>query len=309
MSGWRWEKLGRVFVPDGTCPWMRTHAALPVARVLGVARVEVVFCGRDERQRSRIGRFELDPEHPGRVRGLSQRPLLDLGSLGAFDDSGVTPSCLVEAGGELFLYYTGWSLGVSVPFTFGIGLARSRDGGTTFERVSRAPVLGRTAVDPYLAASPSVLVEDGRWRMWYVSGVEWRLVEGRPQHWYHVRYAESADGVRWEPTGRVALDFASPDEHAFGRPCVRRDGALYRMWYAVRGARYRIGYAESTDGGTWERRDDEAGIEPSAEGWDAEMIEYPEVFEHAGARYLLYNGNGYGATGIGLARAAADDGP
>jgi hypothetical protein len=31
------------------------------------------------------------------------------------------------------------------------------------------------------------------------------------------------------------------------------------------------------------------------------MIEYPFVFDHQGSRYLLYNGNNYGETGVGLA--------
>jgi hypothetical protein len=31
------------------------------------------------------------------------------------------------------------------------------------------------------------------------------------------------------------------------------------------------------------------------------MIEYPFVFDHQGRRYLLYNGNDYGKTGVGLA--------
>jgi hypothetical protein len=44
-----------------------------------------------------------------------------------------------------------------------------------------------------------------------------------------------------------------------------------------------------------------AGIDVSAEGWDSEMIEYPFVFKHKGLRYMIYNGNGYGKTGFGLA--------
>jgi hypothetical protein len=79
------------------------------------------------------------------------------------------------------------------------------------------------------------------------------------------------------------------------------DGELFRMWYAYRGTAYRIGYAESPDGLTWARKDGEAGITPSDSGWDSEMLCYPCVFDHAGERYMLYNGNGYGATGFGLA--------
>jgi hypothetical protein len=73
------------------------------------------------------------------------------------------------------------------------------------------------------------------------------------------------------------------------------------MWYSYRGESYRIGYAESHDGIQWTRRDEEAGIEVSDGGWDSEMICYPCVFDHEGQRYMLYNGNGYGKTGIGLA--------
>jgi hypothetical protein len=74
------------------------------------------------------------------------------------------------------------------------------------------------------------------------------------------------------------------------------------MWYSIRfGKTYRIGYAESTDGVDWQRKDNQVGIDVSDAGWDSEMIEYPCVFDHAGERYMLYNGNGFGKTGFGLA--------
>lgn len=44
-----------------------------------------------------------------------------------------------------------------------------------------------------------------------------------------------------------------------------------------------------------------AWIDVSSSGWDSEMIEYPFAFHHSGALYMLYNGNGYGKTGFGLA--------
>ncbi|MFM8395102.1 MAG: hypothetical protein ACKOB4_14370, partial [Acidobacteriota bacterium] len=48
------------------------------------------------------------------------------------------------------------------------------------------------------------------------------------------------------------------------------------------------------------------GIDVSAAGWDDEMIEYPFVFEHRGRLFMLYNGNGYGRTGFGLALLRQD---
>ena len=279
---------------------MVSHAAMPVVRRMGGV-YRVYFAGRDGTNRSHIGWFDLSLEGGPRVRDVAARPVLAPGALGTFDDSGVTPCSLVECGDQTLLYYAGWSLGVTVPFYLSTGLAVSSDGGATFRRYSEAPLLDRSAVDPYLATAPWVVVDSGRWRMWYVSGSAWRIESGRPKHWYHIRYAESLDGVNWDRRGVVCIDYASPDEHAFGRPCVVQDDDLHRMWYPYRGTTYRIGYAESRDGVHWQRRDAEAGIEPSDVGWDSEMLAYPSVFDHAGERYMLYNGNGYGRTGIGLA--------
>ena len=139
--------------------------------------------------------------------------------------------------------------------------------------------------------------------MWYVSGTGWKPGAQRAEHRYHIQYAESGDGVRWRSDGRVCITYAAPDEHSFARPCVVRGGVGYRMWYSFRGDRYRIGYAESADGLAWERRDHEAGIEAAAAGWDSEMICYPCVFARSGREFMLYNGNDYGRTGIGLAVA------
>jgi hypothetical protein len=75
----------------------------------------------------------------------------------------------------------------------------------------------------------------------------------------------------------------------------------YRMWFAARGERYRIGYAESGDGIEWSRDDSRAGIDPGPDDWDSEMACYPYVLRHREHEYMLYNGNGYGATGIGYA--------
>jgi hypothetical protein len=46
----------------------------------------------------------------------------------------------------------------------------------------------------------------------------------------------------------------------------------------------------------------EPALVASGEGWDAAMVCYPHVFEQGGNRYMLYNGDGFGRTGFGLAR-------
>jgi len=274
---------------------------LPIADHLIDNCYRIYFSGRDEIDRAQIGYFEIDVTRPNRILQISDQPVLGLGTLGSFDDNGVTGSWIVNNGGRKYLYYSGWTRGVTVPFYLFIGLAISEDGGRSFQRVSRAPILERNDIDPYLTAAPCVHVEGGRWRMWYVSGTEWTVGRGTPRHRYHIKYAESSDGIHWERAGLVGVDYASSAEYAIARPAVIKDGGTYRMWFCCRGDTYRLGYAESPDGLRWKREDPRAGLERSEAGWDSEMIAYPYVFEHRGNLYLLYNGNGYGRTGIGLA--------
>jgi hypothetical protein len=237
------------------------------------------------------------------VQRHQPEPVLAPGRLGAFDESGCTMSCVVADGERTLLYYTGWTRGVTVPFYFYVGAAVSTDGGRSFERVSEAPVLDRDAVDPFLTASPCVVRDGEGWRMWYVSCIEWEAGEDGPRHRYHVRGAASDDGLRWRRDGQVALDF-EPGEYAIARPCVRFEDGRWRMWTCARGPAYRLVTAESEDGVTWTRT--VPGLDVSPDGWDAEMIAYPWVVDVAGARHLLYNGNGYGRTGIGYATAMED---
>jgi hypothetical protein len=300
MSG-HWRRLGLIGSAAGAASWAVSHSALPALSPRSDGQWDLYLSTRDKEGRARIarGRFRVEPTPI--IEDVQTTPVLDLGALGTFDDRGVTMSSIVSAQGRRYLYYTGWMLGVTVPFYLAAGLAVSDDGGATFRRLSQAPLLDRNEVDPFLTASPFVMIDNGVWRMWYVSGSAWTLVNGTPRHSYHIKYAESQDGVDWTRSGLICLDYASEEEYAFARPYVRHDAGRYRMWYAVRGQRYRIGYAESADGLRWTRLDQERGLDASGSGWDSEMVEYPWLFEQNGREYMLYNGDDYGRSGVGLA--------
>jgi hypothetical protein len=295
-----WTRLGVVVPAPPPLAWAVSHAALPVVHRDGEP-TRLFFSTRDDRGRSSIAVAELAAGDGFDVAAYGAEPVLAPGRLGSFDDAGVTSSCVIQEGGRLFQYYTGWSLGVSVPFYFYVGCAVSDDGGESFRRASPSPMLERSEVDPFLTASPWVLVENGTWRMWYVSGTGWESRPEGPRHRYHIKYAESRDGLNWQRSGQVSIDYRDDDEYAIARPCVVRDDDRYRMWFSCRGPAYRIGYAESDDGVTWKRDDDAGGLTPSGNGWDGRAVEYACVFDDAGRRWMLYNGDGYGETGIGLA--------
>ena len=295
----KWKKLGLVFSTDNYHPWMLSHAANPVAEHLHDDVFRLYFSCRDAQSRSHIGYADVDIKPPFRVLSIAEEPVLSPGEIGTFDDSGVSLSCIKQIKGEKYLYYLGWNLGVTVPWRNSIGLAISNQTTQAFRRFSKAPLLDRNDVDPFSISYPFVLADQGIFRMWYGSNLRWGSEQKDMAHL--IKYAESNDAIHWKREGIIALPFKDDSEYAMSRPYVLKEKGLYKMWYSYRGKGYRIGYAESEDGVKWIRKDAEVGIDVSESGWDSEMVEYPYLFEHQGLRYMLYNGNDYGKTGIGLA--------
>lgn len=294
-----WKKLGRVFVPDNHHPWMQTHAANTVAEHLKDDMFRVYFSCRDEDNHSSIGYVDVDINSPFRVTTVSAKPVLVRGEAGLFDDSGVSLSCITSVNDQKFMYYLGWNLGVTVPWRNSIGLAIYNKQTGQFEKYGKAPLLDRNEVDPYSISYPFVMEDGGLFRMWYGSNLSWGKSQKDMAH--VIKYAESKDGISWKREGKIALDFKNDNEYAMSRPFVIKEDGVYRMWYSYRGEAYRIGYAESSDGLQWTRKDELVGIDVSPGGWDSETVEYPFIFDHKGRRYMLYNGNAYGRTGFGLA--------
>src|SRR5207302_5093015 len=101
--------------------------------------LRIYFGPRDGQGRTVTAFIEVAADDPQKVLYIHDRPVLSLGSLGAFDDSGSMPSCLVRHQGKLYLFYIGWNQGVTVPYRNAIGLAVSGDGGLSFERAFEGP--------------------------------------------------------------------------------------------------------------------------------------------------------------------------
>jgi len=305
----KWVKDGLIHSVSRASDWAWSHAHKPSVLLLDDRRLRIYFGTRDRQNQTRTTFIDVDPAQPCNVLYVHDRPVLDLGKLGTFDDSGANVSCLVRHHDLVYMYYVGWNPGLTVSTRNAIGVAVSADNGQTFQRLYDGPILDRTALEPYYISTPYVVVEEGRWRMWYASGTQWRLIDGKPEICYHIKYAESKDGLHWDRPNTSCI-VPRDDDEATARPAVILDGGSYRMWYSFRrveGFRqagensYRIGYAESSDGIAWQRLDARAGIDVSESGWDSEMIAYPAIYRHDGTLRMIYNGNGFGASGFGAA--------
>ncbi|MBC3880287.1 hypothetical protein H8K35_04840 [Undibacterium sp. LX40W] len=306
-----WDKKGVIFRAEEHLPWAKSHTQMPTIDVSCKDELQVFFSARDQNSRSQIGRFSVDKNNLQKIISVQGQPVLGLGTLGSFDDCGVMPTAVLTHQGTKYLYYIGWNVRNTIPYHNSIGLAISEDDGASYRRLFNGPVMDRSHDEPFFCATACIQIENGIWRNWYLSCTEWRMVNGKAEPRYHLKYAESDDGIHWRRYGQVAIDFKDDEEGAVARASVLKRGNTYQMWFCYRklvnyssdrNASYRIGYAESTDGIQWLRMDEMAGIALSEEGWDSFMQAYPDVFSHLDQTYMLYNGNGFGQTGIGIAR-------
>ncbi len=300
----KWDKLGRIFSPSGERPWMQTHAAVPIPLALGGNLFRVYFGTRDDQNHPHIGYVEFDIKQPDKILNISRDYILGPGLKGYFDDNGVYPGPIVAHGKKLFMYFIGRNNGVPPLYYMSIGLAVSEDQGKSFHRLLKAPLMGRSEFDPWMVSTPFVIKEGDRWRMWYLSGFMWDETDQDPHSYYHIKYAESADGIKWRREGLVCIELRDGETN-IASPTVLKDDDIYKMWYSyvISGQEYRIGYAESSNGYAWTRKDDEVGIDISHSSWDSQTMAYPYVFVHNDKKYMLYSGNNFGRDGFGLAVA------
>lgn len=302
-----WNKVGVVFNVDHQSSWMMTHASFPKAIELDNA-IRIFFTTRDHAQRGRLGYVDLDKDNPMKVIGYSNDPVIDLGRPGTFDDCGVTPSSVLWVGSEIYLYYHGWNALQHTPHRLTTGLAISRDSGKEFKRYSEAPLFDRTSKEPIFSNNPCVIRDHNKWHMYYLNLEEWIPINGRFEGKFTLYYADSVDGIHWNRDARVAIPKSYDFECISNASVIKEDG-IFKMWYSYRSIEdfrlgngaYKVGYAESLDAINWNRCDELVNLGRSDDEFDSVMQAFPSVIDVNGKRYMFYNGNGFGKTGICLA--------
>lgn len=312
----KWKKLGRVFNPQEVegRNWLKEFAQAPSVLIFD-SFVRVYFSCRplpDENGQyvSYSAFVDLNRNNLFDIVNISEKPILELGELGTFDEFGTYPTSVIRNGGEILAYYGGWTRCESVPFNVAIGLAISRDNGATFGKLGAGPVLSYSINEPFILSGPKIRQFHGCWYLWYIAGKKWIIADGKPEPVYKIRMATSGDGINWIKYDKDIIENKIEENEAQASPDVFFYKGRYHMFFCYRYSSdfrgkekgYRIGYAFSDDLMRWVRDDSKVGIDISQEGWDSEMISYPHVFDLDNNIYMFYLGNQVGRFGFGLAK-------
>ena len=297
-----WKRLGRIVEANPNLEWSQQYAAIPTVRILNEDVLRLYYYSMDEDFNGRISHVDVSSSNPTDIIFRSEKVLLDIGTPSSFDDGGVCPLQFLQHKNENWLYYLGVQRTTDVPYRYFGGVAKEQADGS-FQRFQTDPVLLPTASEPDIRSAVSILQDGEKWRMWYVGAFAWIELSGKEVPTYRIHHAVSTDGLNWEIDQHDCIKFQNEDEFGFGRPWVMKTNFGFEMYYSVRtkSIGYRLGYATSADGYTWERKDRELNFSVGSEDWENESVCYPCVVDVNGKRYLFYNGNQNGKTGFGVA--------
>jgi len=301
----KWTKKGRIYEPNFDATWRDNSALTPTAFLLNDDVIRVFCSFRDNKGVGRIGFVDVSAHNPSIVLTISEKPVLDVGKSGMFDDAGVILGDVVRVGEKIYMYYVGFQIVNNVKFLAFTGLAISHDNGASFKRYVNTPIMDRKNEALYIRAIHSVIYEDNKFKVWYATGSGWENIEGVDYPQYDINYLESVDGIVFLDCGLKCIENDKKNlEYRIGRPRVykKHDGYIMNFTYGTVDGQYKAGQASSTDGINWIRNDDELGITLSDDGWDSKHLSYPSILTvDKDKTYMFYNGNDMGLQGFGYA--------
>jgi len=214
----------------------------------------------------------------------SGNPVLDLGTLGAWDSVYANCPAVIFENNQYKMWYTGYGGGNS---WMAIGLATSPDG-IHWTKYPNNPVLDRGSWwEGYNVWDPTVIRVGSEYKMWY---------GGDDGNVARIGYATSVDGINWvkSPSNPViSLTMPWESKGAYS-PDVIRVGNEYKMWYqAYNYSNVRIGYATSMDGINWTKYNNPVLDIGSSGQWDDHYVQSPAVIFDATGYKMWYGGNSY----------------
>ena len=283
------------------------YTQVPTPLVLN-DKIRILYAGR-VKNITHIYSIDLSPPPKLEVINFSDTPLLYPNkSKGTFDDEGVMPSFLFKENNKHYLFYSGWNSRNSVPYHNATGIAEYHLENNSIVRLYDGPIMDRTYNHPYLAVTPCVWKDKEMYNALYISGLAWKKYKNKHEPLYVIKFANSHNLIDWERPIEQFIE-SRYELECFSNPTVKvnKDGLdilfCSRNCYEYRDdpdRGYKLGYATFVNGKV--TRNDVEWLGHSFVDLDDIMQCYPSFLKFENKDYVVYNGNGFGSTGFGIAQ-------
>lgn len=226
-------------------------------------------------------------------------PVLDI-SPDAWDSLGIeTVTVIVDDSAPAAFRYKLWYAGQTFnDYRYEIGYAYSPDGINWTKQPGAVLTVGSaTEWDNCFLEGPTVIKEDGQYKMWYAGfdcEVNGQSTDGK----VNIGYATSADGITWTKHANnpvFTTTTSAWDAVTVQDPTVIKHNGLYHMWYGGvdvdENYFQQTGYASSEDGILWTKSDNNPVVKRGKSGaWDANTASFPSVLINGGKLKMWYTG-------------------
>lgn len=212
-------------------------------------------------------------------------PVLKVGNPGSWDEAFVGNVSVIYDDNT----YKMWYEGVNLNDDHRIGYAVSADG-INWTKSERNPILipgVDGSWDNGGIGGATVLFDGTNYQMWY-SGYN------KTDETYAIGNATSMDGINWKKHLNPVLisgDSSIWDSNDVKNPSILFDGFTYRMWYqgCIRPDLFKIGYAFSEDGITWEKYGNNPVLKVESNYTDCSWITRPSVLFYGDTYHMWYS--------------------
>ena len=293
------QRLGQILDPQelqfNECTL--SHAANPVVVKIAEHSYRIFFNSRDLNQKSSVYSVDFNLDSQLIIPNTFKIQFL-LGTSDSYFKDGVSLGSHFQLDGVDWIGFMGWVNPPSEHWYGTIGRLRLNSN-FDFEYIEESPWFGLDSYDQTSLSYPAVYFSKNVMHVWYGTTLSWDGGNGEMVH--VLKEKISTDFVQFENSTRV-VEWKLGESQAFSRPSVAEVQGHFLMAYSVRGSstKYRIGFGIIEDDSPIIK---EIATYPTSKSrWESEMVEYPCLVSHKNSIFMFYNGNGYGKSGIGLAR-------
>jgi len=294
-----------IITPDRSVWWMSSHVSSAFLMAPDNSEMsdilKLIVTGRCKRGMSRLGEITLNYNRETQaisLKEISESPLIELGELGTFDHRGMSYPFFIEHKKQSFLFYSGWKLTLDTKFENNLGLLKFDKTQKKWRRISRAPIFPLDNIDPLGIGSVTLTFNDHDqlYYMFYTSFLSWKSAGN---HEYTVRLARTKNLVNWEKSKKTLIQ--NNDElHSICRAnffsesivvCAR--GSQYSLYQLKTKVSLHNLFNESISISEFQK------ITPKVkEKGFSEEQSYPHISNVFGKTFLLFNGSGFGKSGL-----------
>ena len=274
------------------------YSSNPICLVINQSKFRLFFNSRDTENRSSV--YSIDVTYPEFLPKYESIKLqMGFGRSSEYFSHGISLGQIFEVNGSKFVSIMGWKNDPIKHWEGRIGyIPLNKSGDLT--TLSDKPWINLDESDPISLSYPAVISEGGFLRVWYGSTITWDAGNGEMLH----VIKEGLINLEGDLTKtEITVPYVLGEAQAFSRPAVLEINGKKLLAYSFRGnvTKYQIGFMWLNDFSTASQLNGIKSFKPSENSLENEMVEYPSFLTIGSNIYMLYNGNEFGKSGVGVA--------